>query len=152
MAVLPYTKECEAHYASRLGGLKEDSERKFGTMDATKMLRHMRLSYETACGETDLEIKPIPVVSPVLLFVLSNFIKTWPGGKIKAPDFWSPPAEGAFDEELKLLTDAQARFIERLGSSPDEVNAHPIFGKMTVRQWSKLLGPHFNHHLRQFGL
>ena len=152
MAVLPYTKDCEEHYASRLGGLTADSERKFGTMDATKMLRHMRLSYETACGETDLEIKPIPVLSPILLYVFSNVLKTWPGGKIKAPDFWSPPAEGEFDEEMKLITEAQSRFLAKLASSPNEVNAHPIFGKMTVAQWSRLLGPHLNHHLRQFGL
>jgi hypothetical protein len=151
MAVLPYSKESEGEYAGRLGKISAESERIFGTMDSTKMLRHMRMSYETAIGETDLEIKPIPIVSPVLLFVLSNFIKTWPGGKIKAPDFWSPPAEGDFADELKLLTDAQARFLERLGASPDEVNPHPIFGKMTVAQWSKLLGPHLNHHLRQFG-
>lgn len=152
MAILPYDKVSEEDYANRLASVAADSERKFGTMDSTKMLRHMRLSYETACGETDFEIKPIPVVSPVLLFVFSNVLKTWPGGKIKAPGFWSPPAEGEFDEELRLITEAQRRFLEKLESSPDEVNAHPIFGKMTVHQWSRLLGPHLNHHLRQFGV
>ncbi len=152
MAILPYAKDSEADYVNRMSGLTVDSERKFGTMDSTKMLRHMRLSYETAIGETDFEIKPIPVLSPILLYVFSNVLKVWPGGKIKAPGFWSPPAEGAFDEELKLITEAQSRFLEKLESSPDEVNAHPIFGKMTVQQWSRLLGPHLNHHLRQFGV
>ena len=152
MAVLPYTSETAESYASRMGGLRADSERKFGTMDTTKMLRHMRLSYETAIGETELENKTIPLVAPLVLYVFSNVVKTWPGGAIKAPGFWSPPAEGDFEEEYRLLAASQQRFLERLSTSPGDVNPHPLFGKMTVQQWSRLLGPHLNHHLRQFGV
>lgn len=151
MPVYPYTLEYEDEYTKRLSRLKPDSERKFGTMDPTKMLRHMRLSYETALGETDLKAAPLPM-GKLVYYIITGPMKTWPGGKIKAPDYWSPPAEHEFDEEMRLLTQSMSRYLEKLAESPNEVHAHPMMGKLTVKEWSRLLGPHLNHHLRQFGL
>ena len=151
MPVYPFDLKWEDAYAKRLSQLKPDSERKFGTLDATQMLRHMRLSYEMACGETDLEPAPIPL-GKLVFHIVTGPVKIWPGGKLKAPAYWSPPAEHDFDEEMRLLTQSMSRFLEKLVDAPGEVNAHPMMGKLTVKEWSKLLGPHLNHHLRQFGL
>lgn len=151
MPVYPYTPESKTDFDQRLSGLKPDSERKFGKMDATQMLRHMRLSYETALGETDLEDARVPL-GKLVYHIITGPVKTWPGGALKAPDFWSPPAEHEFDEEKDLLTQSMERYLAKLADAPDEVHAHPMMGPLTVKEWSRLLGPHLNHHLRQFGL
>ncbi len=94
----------------------------------------------------------MPIVRSIAFFGVTRICRLYPGGMIKAPGYWSPPAEDEFEEELQLLRESAATFLEKLRSAPDERFLHPIFGKLSVRQWGLLLGPHLNHHLRQFGV
>lgn len=151
MAKPPLARETAADFLARVNRIREDTPRKFGSMDANRMLRHMRLALETAVGETDLPDSSIPVVRRVLFFAVTRVVTTWPGGKLKAPDWWSPPSEHPFEEEKRRFLAATDRFLAALEENPERVTRHPIFGPLKLRQWSRLHGIHLHHHLRQFG-
>lgn len=152
MSKPPLSRGTAPEFLARIEKLRADSPRKFGKMDTNRMLRHMRNAVETSLGETDLPDKSIPGVRSVLFFVMTNIITTWPGGGLKAPDFWSPPAEHDFDEERKLFLAATERFLTALDADPSRSARHPIFGGLTLGRWSRLHGIHLHHHLRQFGV
>ncbi|MFT2628492.1 DUF1569 domain-containing protein, partial [Escherichia coli] len=58
----------------------------------------------------------------------------------KARDFYT---------ELEFLRKMMDIFEER---DESKFHPHPLFGKLTKKQWSDLLSKHFDHHLRQFGV
>lgn len=152
MAKPPLTRETAPTFLARVDRLRADSPRKFGTMDTNKMLRHMRTTFETSAGETNLPDVSIPVVRRILFFLVCRVVTTWPGGRLKLPDFWSPQADHTFEEEKRLFVGAMNRFFDAVASHPDQTQRHPTFGPLTMRQWSLLHGVHLHHHLRQFGV
>ncbi len=148
----PLNRESEAMQRARIAKLAANTPRKFGTMDTNAMLRHMRNAVETSLGETDLPDKSIPLVSRVLFLLMTRVITTWPGGMLKAPDFWSPPPDHEFEKERELFLAATSRFLDALEKEPKRSARHPIFGSLSLSQWSRLHGIHLHHHLRQFGV
>ena len=58
----------------------------------------------------------------------------------KPRDFYT---EAAFAEKMIDI------FNEREES---KLKPHPMFGKLSKKQWSDLLVKHFDHHLKQFGV
>lgn len=151
MAVTYLTAENKDYFVERINQLKPDSERRFGTMDANQMMRHMRNALETSMGEVEMPGKGIPVVGKLVYFTITHLMTTWPGGKIKAPDYWSPPADREFEEERKALLAAVDRFTEHYASGKPTA-PHPMLGKLKPAQWARLNGLHFQHHFRQFGV
>jgi len=146
------TRETWPEFRARIESLTANAPRKFGSMDAHQMLRHMRNVHETALEEVSYPDHYIPVVSKAILFLSTRVMKTWPHGKIKAPDFWTPQVDGSFDEEREKLIACVERFLDRLDAQPDKIVRNPFFGNMSLRAWSLLNGIHFHHHLRQFGV
>lgn len=152
MSKPPLSRETAPQFLARIEKLRADTPRRFGTMDTNKMLRHMRNALETSVGETDFPDISVPLVRRILYFLVCNIITTWPGGRLKAPDFWSPPPDHTFEEEKALFLVASNRFMDALASRPDQIARHPIFGPLTLQKWSRLHGIHLHHHLRQFGV
>jgi hypothetical protein len=117
MAIHAYLLNTVDHFEERLNKLAADSERQFGTLDSTNMLRHMRKSIESAVGVGAEDVQDIskPIVRTVVFFIVTRVIKQWPGGKIKAPRYWTPIAEGDFNEELALIKASAKAYLEALG-------------------------------------
>ncbi|MEK7794245.1 MAG: DUF1569 domain-containing protein [Candidatus Hydrogenedentota bacterium] len=150
MAVRVLDQQNLSYFLGRIEKLSKDSPRKFGTMDVTKMMRHMRNAFETAMGETNLPDASKPFVGKFLYYVITHVITTWPGGRIKAPDYWTPPSDHSYEEERELFVGALKRFVGHLESKPGTVAKHPVLGALTMPQWGRLNGLHLAHHLRQF--
>lgn len=151
MPSISLTPDTISGFKMRFEALRADSERKFGTLDPAGMMRHMRNVMETGLGEVSYPDQSKPIVSKLMLFITTRIITTWPGGKIKAPDFWTPPAEEDFEKERELLIASMERFAEKAAQEPSTVVTNPFFGAMTLAQWALLDGIHLHHHLRQFG-
>jgi hypothetical protein len=152
MPPVPLTPETKADFVRRIQTLKVDSPRKFGSMSTEQMLKHLSNAVDVALGDVTAPDDSKPVISKILFFTITRVMTTWPGGKIKAPAYWSPPAEKDFDGERdKLLKDLD-RFLAALAKEPKKVAAHPLLGKLTLKQWSRLMGIHIHHHMRQFGV
>ncbi len=152
MAKVSLTRETLDHFKERIGRLTPDSERRFGTLDPVRMMRHMRHTLEAAIGEVDVEDESMPILRKVMYIVICYVITTWPGGRIKAPDSWTPPADKNFDDERTAMLAAIDDYLDVLDSEPERVGVNPALGPLTVRKWSRLMGLEFHHPLRQFGV
>jgi len=59
--------------------------------------------------------------------------------------------EKEFEEEKNKLIILIKKF-QSLHSDKLKDSVHPIFGKLTFKEWDTLQWKHVNHHLRQFGV
>ena len=75
----------------------------------------------------------------------------WPKGEATAPEL-DQRQKGTkakdFYTELEFLKKMMDVLEEREAS---KIQHHPLFGKLTKKQWADLLRKHLDHHLRQFG-
>ena len=133
---------------SRLRSLSVSSTRKWGTMDVTSMLRHLRLSARMTIGEL-----PVPSVNkrPFQMFPLKHlllYVLPFPKGAPTAPEL-KPADAASFEEERAALLE----LLERIGTGLSEGMgpAHPLFGPLSWREWAVVTYKHADHHLKQFG-
>jgi hypothetical protein len=146
------SRESLSAFTAPLEKLKADTPRKFGEMDPSRTLRHLRTALELSLGEGDAKDESIPVLRFIIRVVFFQLITRWPGGKFKAPDYWTPPAEHEFDEEKRLLCEALERFVVACEAQPDRKTISPLLGPIRLDFWSHVHAIHSNHHYRQFGL
>jgi hypothetical protein len=152
MPAVALTRQTAADFTGRVEALRVDSTRKFGKMSVERMLKHLRNAFEVALGEKTLPDESKPILRDIAYFVIARVMTTWPGGRIKAPDYWSPPADYDFEGERRALLAAMNRFLEAFEKSPDQIGLHPLLGPLSMRKWSQLMGVHMHHHMRQFGV
>lgn len=140
------------HFAKRIARLAPDTQRRWGKMDVNRMLRHLTFTIDMSLG--NVEVKPFTpaFARPLIYLVLFNWFTTWPKGKIKAPDFVCPPAEGDFGFERSLVLQRAREFVDALERDPRRVTMNPGLGPCSMTKWSRVHGVHNDHHLRQFGV
>lgn len=86
-------------------------------------------------------------IKPLILYVLAmpKEVKTSP--EMNQQENGRKP--NGFDLDRSMLIDS----IYRLGTLPldRECAYHPMFGKMTAKEWALIGYKHIDHHLKQFG-
>jgi hypothetical protein len=143
----------KADVLRRLRGLKADSARRWGRMSAPQMVCHLSDSFRCVIG-----LRPVSDASTlpgrtVVKWIALYLPLPWPGGRIRTrPEIdaligGTKPADFAADVAdleglVELVTSRPRRF---------EWCSHPIFGRMTERDWMRWGYLHMDHHLRQFG-
>lgn len=134
----------------RLRSLSTSSTRKWGSMDVSGMLEHLRLSAAMALGENELPsvnkraFQVFPLKHLILyVFPFPKDAPTAPGLKPTAIDVSS------FEDKRKTLLE----LLERIGTGPTKGVGpeHPLFGKLTRSEWGVCTYKHTDHHLKQFG-
>jgi len=75
------------------------------------------------------------------------YVLPWPHG-VRGPREAFTTAPGSLDEDVKALEALLLKF--RACESKDPWPPHPLFGRMSTRDWDRLLYRHTNHHFRQF--
>ena len=123
---------------------------KWGRMTAPQMICHLNDSFRVGMGEK--------FVSPASSVLQRTFVKwvalrtpvKWPAGVPTRPEIeqgrgGTPPTDWESDRaELIQLMDA---FANR-----STFGEHPIFGKLSQRDWLIWGYRHVDHHFRQFGV
>jgi hypothetical protein len=72
----------------------------------------------------------------------------WPKGKAKAPPGTLGTSAAGWEVDRASLVDLIVRFAAAPASQL--APTHPMFGRMTPRDWDVLMYRHLDHHLRQF--
>lgn len=152
MEVRNFNRENLEYFKEHVNRLTPESERQFGTLDVVGMMHHLRNAFETAAGDVTVEDKSVPIVRTAAFYIVCYVMTTWPGGAIKAPDYWTPSTDNEFDEEHALFLKSMDRFCDMLEEDPTGRAANPVLGPLTRLQWSRLMGVHCKHHLRQFSV
>jgi hypothetical protein len=133
---------------TRLQSLSASSARQWGTLDLTGMLQHLRRSAQMTTGELEV---PSANKRPFQMFPLKHlilYVLPFPKGAPTAPEL-KPVDEGSLEQEREALLE----LLERIGTGPREGAgpAHPLFGRLSWREWGVVTYKHCNHHLKQFG-
>ena len=133
----------------RLTSLSISSTRRWGSMDVTRMLQHLRLSALMTVGELPVVSKSKRAFQVFPLKHLILYVVPFPKGAPTAPEL-KPGDATSFEEERTALLE----LLERIGTGPREGTgpAHPLFGPLTWREWGVATYKHADHHLKQFGI
>lgn len=138
-------------FRERVAALTPAAARKWGSLTPARMLRHLREMVGMSLGEVEAPDESNFIFRAVVRPLFFEWMTTWPHN-LKAPDRFTPDAEGDLEVEREALLAALARFVARQSAEPDRVASHPVFGPQTLRYWGRLHGVHFAHHFRQFGV
>ena len=132
----------------RVRSLSVSSARRWGSMDVTAMLQHLRLSADMTLGELPVSSKSKRVFQVFPLKHLILYVLPFPKGAPTAPEL-KPVDASSFEEERAALL----KLLERIGTGPSDGAgpAHPLFGPLTWREWGVATYKHTDHHLKQFG-
>jgi hypothetical protein len=134
----------------RIAGLRPDSERQWGRMNAAQAVEHCSRGFELALGE---RLPPRVFVGRII------------GGMVKAKVMAddeplrrnSPTVKGLVVNDDRNLEAERRRLCEMVdrfvAAGPTGCTAHPhsFFGRLTPEEWATLMYKHLDHHLRQFG-
>ncbi len=146
------TTEGRKQIQDRLEKLTPDTAARWGTMTVNQMLAHMNDAHKIALGMKPAADKSNFYTSKIMFPVAVYLMPSWPKGEKTAPEL-DQKQEGTkakdFYTELEFLYKMMDIFGEREES---KLHPHPMFGKLSKKQWSDLLYKHFDHHLRQFGV
>ena len=132
---------------ARASRITPDTKPLWGKMNAPQMVVHITDALHMATGALPVRSKKMIVrfapLKQLLIYVLPmpKGLPTARELQDRVPLSWS----GELRDFSKSL-DAFAAH-DAVGTWPD----HPIFGKMSRRDWGVLAYRHVDHHLRQFG-
>jgi hypothetical protein len=146
------TRETVQSLIDRVNKLKPGTKGNWGKMSVEEMMVHCEAGIRMGLGEIPSRVRVGPVrgfVTKVLFLELFPFPKSSPS-----------PAEINVNKKLRVRKDFDTArkdlivSIEKMSSIPNDYSfpPHPIFHKLSVRQWRKLAYKHLNHHLKQFGV
>ncbi|HJU84036.1 MAG TPA: DUF1569 domain-containing protein [Holophagaceae bacterium] len=135
----------------RLTLLRSDSERLWGSMNASQAVAHCALSLESAVGD---RLPPRKLLGRVL----GRLIKPLVLRNDEPMRRNSPTVKDLIvgdDRDLKVERERLFRLIDRFvaaGSKGCTTHPHSFFGRLTPEEWAILMYKHLDHHLRQFGV
>ncbi|GMV98977.1 MAG: hypothetical protein AMXMBFR84_01170 [Candidatus Hydrogenedentota bacterium] len=155
MSVRPLTRDSLPYFHDALNRLAPETARQWGQLTAIQMVCHLRRTFEISLGEiNDPQLRDMsyPVLRSVIYWFFFVQFTNWPKGKIKAPEVFTPEAEGSLETERRILFECIDRFVAEHTDHPDRRTLTPLLGYITLRRWSQVHGVHLHHHLRQFGL
>ena len=139
-------------FNARMDKLTPDTKGRWGKMTVSQMLAHMNDAFRISLGMKPA-IDKSNFFSHYIMFKAAVYmLPAWPKGEATAPELdqqqqGTPPRD--FYTELGFLEKMMDVFNER---EEAKLKPHPMFGKLSKKQWRDLLVKHLNHHLRQFGV
>ncbi len=133
---------------SRLGTMMAADAARWGTMSAGEAIVHLREAFLIATGERRADAVPVPLPGPMLKFLALRAPMPWPKGSPTVPGLERKNLiTGSFGTDKEGLLRAYDDFLGMTSERPE----HPMFGRMTRRDWMRWGYLHTDHHLRQFG-
>ena len=133
---------------SRVRSLSASSTARWGRMDVTGMLHHLRLSALMTVGELKVASANKRVFQVFPLKHLILYVLPFPKGAPTATEL-KPVAAASLEEERAALL----ALLDQIGTGPREGAGppHPLFGPLSWREWGAVTYKHVDHHLKQFG-
>lgn len=135
----------------RVEQLRPDAVGLWGRMAAAQMICHLNDSFLGVMG--DKPAKPVRFsLWRLTKGIALSGTRPWPHGIKTRPEFeqgvgGTAPVEFEADRRTLVAT------IDRFTATPRgfEFRPHPMFGRMTEKEWMRWGYLHCDHHLRQFG-
>jgi hypothetical protein len=140
-----------AEIRTRIGALTPSDERLWGEMGVHCMVCHLSDAFRLCTGERTASDVSGVLQRTLVKWVALRLPVQWPKNTQTVPEIKQGVGgilPTRFDDDRRELL----QLMERLRSPGASLNpAHPIFGRMTEREWMRWGYLHTDHHLRQFG-
>ena len=135
--------------AERVRRLTPEAERRWGTMTAGQMICHLGDQLRVALGELPSSSSASgPLTWPGMKqFVI--YVMPWPKGKIQTARSMLTTKPTEFEADREEFLQFMELFADRGPEAP--LTPHPLFGKLSGKDWGGLVARHIDYHLRQFG-
>jgi hypothetical protein len=132
----------------RLRRLTPETRPQWGSLDAPRLLCHLKDTFEMSLGDIAVPSANIKAFHRFPLKHMFLYVAPFPKGA-KAPGELLSTAPGDFESDRQRAVG----LIERLAATPRGDGAeHPFFGSLTNEEWNVLQWKHISHHLKQFSL
>ena len=137
----------------RIGSVTSASVPRWGQMDVKAMLTHLKRSALMALGELPVACKSKRVFQAFPIKHLILHVVPFPKGAPTAPELLVHELLVLDAVSFDALRSELVSLMERIGAGPREGGgpAHPLFGRLSFREWGVATYKHTDHHLRQFG-
>jgi len=134
---------------ARILALTAEDQPRWGVMNATQMVCHVREPYLFALSPEPYEQIKLPISPKAAKFMALRSPLPWPKGLPTLPELkiGASMATTAFAEDHATLFEAFDRFC----ATPSLTKEHPFFATMEHADWMRWGYLHADHHLRQFG-
>ena len=135
----------------RIEGLRPDSGRQWGSMNAAQAVEHCTRGFELALGQ---RLPPQRLMGRIIGGILKPKVL----GNDEPLRRNSPTVQGLVVKEERDLGEERerlCRMIDRFAAAgPSGCTSYPhsFFGRLTPEEWATLMYKHLDHHLRQFGV
>ena len=131
----------------RIRSLPADRTPRWGRMNAPQMIAHVSDQLRMALGDVSAR-RGAGMTSVWPMNYLMIYVVPWPkGAKGPFEAFTTKPS--AWDSDRESLVALIDRFCDK--KQQVQWPEHPLFGKLSGKDWASLSYKHFCHHLRQFG-
>ena len=136
---------------ARLGGLRQDTQRQWGTLTAGEMVCHIADCSTSILGRSDSN-RPAKH-RPILKWLALYTPIPWTRGR-RTPASVDPRRAGTRPGEFESDRRRAIDGLRSLAAAPDGAfpTNHAVFGTMTPRDWRHWACRHTDYHLKQFGL
>lgn len=140
-----------ANLIERLNKLAGDEKPLWGKMTVNQMISHLvqaaELPFKATLPDKSNFISRT-FIKPLILYVLPMPKEVKTSREFNQQEDGRKPQEFLADRQIVIDS------INQLGSlSLDhECLGHPMFGKMTAKEWALIAHKHIDHHLKQFGV
>jgi hypothetical protein len=144
-----FTEDKRQEYRRRVESVTPNSQRQWGTMEVDQMLHHLNLACGGSQGFYDLPDESYLISRTLFKWILVDWYPEQPVG-LRLPTGFKIPHSQRFEfayEKSQLLKILEVDWNAR---TEDAWKPHPMFGKMTPKEWAKLLQIRVDYHLRQF--
>ena len=135
---------------SRIIQVQHDSERQWGKMTVNQMICHCTDQIRSAIGEIETKDRTTFSYRTFIKFLALYVIKI-PKGKVKTVSEFDQDKKGTRPTEFKKDHQELINSLERFENA-SQYYPHPTFGKLSKKEWSRLIYVHLDHHLTQFGV
>lgn len=152
MALAKLNRENLSQFKARIAKLSPDTKPQWGGLTPTRLLTHLRILLEMSLEEREFLDRSTWFTRNVVRVLAFHVMPSWPKGKIRAPDEFTPELGDAFEQEREKLLAAFDRFVEAAAAQPQRRTRHSLFGDLTLEYWTFMHARHFEHHFQQFGV
>ena len=133
---------------ARIRALTPDRTPQWGKLTASKMVAHISDQIRMGLGDVPAR-RGSGALSVWPVNYLMIHVVPWPhGAKGPVEAFTTKPA--TWDADIEQLFTLIGRFCDK--QQERAWPEHPLFGKLSGKDWAALSYKHLTHHLRQFGV
>ncbi|HMO31833.1 MAG TPA: DUF1569 domain-containing protein [Lacibacter sp.] len=144
--------EAEVYHTilKRIDRLTPQSQRLWGKMTVSQMLKHCQEAFKVPLSSKPLPRHPLGILIGWMMKDSLYNDKPWKKNLPTSRNFIITEEPDFNTAKHELLSMLQAFHDKGQAGIGDKV--HPLFGKLTSERWGKSMWKHLDHHLQQFGV